>query len=173
MARNEPHLVTFRLEGDKFEQAWFFNRFRCDWLGHSLLVTTALVSDVGGTPEVNGFVLSKTDLEGNRARSLGYLEKFPEYASEDVATKPLGMVTPNRIYPVNHLNLSRMDDVAEIGLFRYSIHTMLTKTKPTQKADKAKAAVGDLAVPCYPVVMFRCDVSVQLALIKDMYEAAS
>jgi hypothetical protein len=167
MARTEL-TATFQLQGDKFEHAWFFNRFRCDPLGGSILVTTALVSDTGGTPAVNGFVLSKADLRSNRERSLDYVSKLSEEHTSLDALKPLAMVPPERIYPVNHINLSRMDEMAEIGLFRYSIHTLLTKTKPTQKGEKALSQ-SDAIIPCYPVVMFRCDLGVQLSLIKELY----
>ena len=157
--------ATFQLLGDKFEHAWFFNRFRCDPLGGSVLVTTALVSEAGGILAVNGFVLSDNDLKNNKERSLKYVaEVSGDIDTENSGPNPIS-VPPARVYPVNHINLARMDNVGEIGLFRYSIHTLLThaKAKPDKAGEKP-------AIPCYPVVMFRSDLAVQIALLRELYD---
>jgi hypothetical protein len=173
MARPAPtaFTATFQLLGDKFEHAWYFNRFRCDPLEGSVLVTTALVSESGGMLAVNGFVLSDNDIKNNKERALKYVaEVAPDVDTDDSGPHSIS-VPPSRVYPVNHINLARMDDVGETGLFRYSIHTLLTTAK-TKGADKTPGAekVGATPVPCYPVVMFRSDLAVQIALLRELYQ---
>jgi len=173
VARSIP--ATFQFIGDSFSQAWYFNRFRCDPIDGNVLVTTALVSSSGQTPVVNGFVLSKRDIEANKERSMAYLadlETALHSSAADEEIPPLFAVSPERIYPVNLINLSRMDEVGEITLYRYSMHTLLTVTKETA-AKSSEKAVGKSAdkntVPCYPVVMFRCTATVQLAFLKELF----
>jgi hypothetical protein len=173
MAQNQ---VTTHLElmGDDFAHAWYFNRFRCDEMGSSTLVTMALVPKLGGTPEVNGFVIGNTDMEAARERSLKYLSDLSGMMG---AAKPLDedeyalqAVSPGRVYPINVLNLARVEGVGEIGLFRYSIHTLLNASKSHQKTSaKSEKNAGTDLVPCYPVVMFRSELAVHHALIREIF----
>lgn len=162
--------ATFQLLGDKFEHAWYFNRFRCDKLGGSILVTAALFSAEGGVLAINGFVLSQADLKTNRERSLNYLSVLALEDDDDASGPHSISVPPARVYPVNHINLARMDDIGEIGLFRFSIHTLLTKQRGLKSAGKLQAKNDEgSAIPCYPVVMFRSDLAVQAALLRELY----
>lgn len=156
--------AAFQLLGDQFPHAWFFNRFRCDRLGKSVLVTTALLSDNGATLAVNAFVLSNTDLLHNRDRSLTYLGNVAEDVQVDKSLTLTFAPPPERVYPVNHINLARMGDMAEFGLYRYSIHTLLLTTQ-----DSTAKAISSKPILCYPVVMFRSDISVQLALLTELF----
>jgi hypothetical protein len=173
MSRSVP--ATFQFVGDRFNQAWYFNRFRCDPLDENTLVTTALVSSSGQSPVVNGFVLSKRDIEANRDRSMEYLAELDTSlasADAEVDSPPLFAASPARIYPVNLMNLSRMDQIGEISLYRYSMHTLLTTTRElaAKGSDKAVAKIADKrAIPCYPVVVFRCSAKVQLAFLKELF----
>lgn len=141
----------------------------------NILVTTALVSASGQTPVVNGFVLSKRDIGANKDRSMQYLaglETALESSAADEEVAPLFAASPERIYPVNLMNLSRMDLVGEITLYRYSMHTLLTATREVaeKSSDKTAAKVAEKnTVPCYPVVMFRCTAAVQLAFLKELF----
>jgi hypothetical protein len=173
VARSIP--ATFQFIGDSFSQAWYFNRFRCDPMDGNVLVTTALVSSSGQTPVVNGFVLSKGDIEANKERSMHYLadlETALHSPAADEDLPPLFAASPERIYPVNLMNLSRMDEVGEIALYRYSMHTLLTVTREAaaKQSEKGAAKASEKnTVPCYPVVMFRCTASVQLAFLKELF----
>ncbi len=173
MARNVP--VSFEFVGDSFSHAWYFNRFRCDPMDGNILVTTALVSSSGQTPVVNGFVLSKRDILANKDRSMQYLadldSSLGSSAGESEASQ-LFAASPERIYPVNLMNLSRMDQVGEIALYRYSMHTLLTVTREAaaKPSDRSAAKIAEKnAVSCYPVVIFRCTASVQLAFLKELF----
>lgn len=124
---------------------------------------------------VNGFVLSKRDIDGNKERSMQYLADLStssDSATDESEPPALFAASPERIYPVNLMNLSRMDEVGEIALYRYSMHTLLSVTREAaaKGTDKAASKVADKnIIPCYPVVMFRCTTAVQLALIKDLF----
>jgi hypothetical protein len=59
-------------------------------------------------------------------------------ADEDLP--PLFAASPERIYPVNLMNLSRMDEVGEIALYRYSMHTLLTVTREAAAKQSEKSA---------------------------------
>jgi hypothetical protein len=169
-----PLNVTFQFMGDQFGHAWYFNQFRCAPFESSILVTTALITPGGGSPAVNGFVVSRRDLEGTKERSKKYFEDVSaEFDSEDEPCPEL-LVAPTRIYPVNHINLSRIDEVGEICLYRYAMNTLLnTLRKPENVTDRStmKTPTEKSVVPCYPVVMFRSDVRVQVALLKELFEA--
>ncbi len=115
----------------------------------------------------NGFVISQHDLDSNRERSVKYLTDLSE-KTELWDSEPQSIsVPPSRVYPINHINLARVDTVGEIGLFRYSIHTLLTQTNP--KSPGNAHAKEQAHIPCYPVVMFRSDLSVQIALLRELY----
>jgi hypothetical protein len=164
--------VTLKFVGDQFPHAWYFNRFRCDVQGPSILVTTALITAGGGTPAVNGFVISRRDLELTKQRSEKYFQELSgEFDAEEDAASEL-LIAPTRVYPINYINLSRIDEVGEMSLYRYSMHTMLTEVRKGDKAgDKAgvKAPADKIAISCYPVVMFRSEVTVQISLLKDLF----
>lgn len=156
--------LNFNLVGDQFPHAWFFNRFRVERIDESFLVTIGLVSPAGMLA-TNAFVLGATDHEHNRERCLSYIENFPD-VSADLSDFALGFSTPpERVYPVNHIALSRVGSQAEIGLYRFSINTLADAMREGSKHSNAKPP----SINCYPVVMFRCDLPVQLALLKEFY----
>ena len=162
--------VTFKFAGDMLSQAWYFNRFRVDVIAESVLVTTALTSELGGTPVVNGFVVSLADVEMNKHRSLDYLGALAADVGDQVQdTKLQFSAPPVRVYPVNLMNLSRMNDVGEIALYRYSMHSLLTTTREADKSSSKKSGAAE--VQCYPVVLFRSSTFVQLDLIKELFDA--
>jgi hypothetical protein len=166
----QPQMIaTFEFQGDNFEHAWYFNRFRCDRMGSSVLVTTALATESAGILAVNGFVLGKHDLTMNRQRSLDYLRDLSASISEPALPQTI-TAPPARIYPVNIVNLARIGDTAEIGLYRYSIHSMLTRGKPAKSA-KESASKREADVPCYPVVMFRSSLKIQAALLLELFSS--
>lgn len=159
-----PVTVNFNLLGDQFPHGWFFNRFRIDRLGDSFLVSLGLLTDTGGVLAVNAFVLGGTDHDNNKDRSLSYIKNFPESAADPKHI--LGFTAPPaRVYPINHINLSRVGLQAEIGLYRFSITTLANAMREGTKHANSKTP----AVSCYPVVMFRCDLPVQVSLIKELY----
>lgn len=167
MSKNQVP-VTFQFAGDQFPHAWFFNRFRIDTLGDGFLVTTALVTAGGGTPVVNGFAISRRDLEETKQRTKRYFEEVSaEVDAEDDAVSQL-VVAPSRVYPINHINLSRIDRAGEICLYRYTMNTLLNVIKRSEKTE-AKSAGNKPVVPCYPVVMFRSDINVQVSLMKELF----
>ena len=157
--------LTFEFVGDQFPHAWYFNRFRCDPQDDgSILVTTALVLKNGGMPVVNGFVISKRDLGATKARSLKYLGDLNTVADEAEDSAQSLVLAPSRVYPINLMNLSRVDDVGEIALYRYSMHTLLNAAKASKGATTIKP------IACYPVVLFRSAISVQFALLQELLQ---
>jgi hypothetical protein len=155
-------LVNFQLAGDHFLQAWFFNRFRVDSFGSSKLVTAGLVAD-SGIIAVNAFVIPDTDLRNSREQSLKFLG---EVAIESAAPASYNLSfssPPARVYPVNHLNLSRIDQTGELGLYRHSVHSLVSQMRDAR--DSGKTPV----VTAYPVVLFRTELPVLLALLKELY----
>ncbi len=130
-----------------------------------MLVTLALVTESAGAIATNAVVLGNADLLNNKERSMLFLQN-----AGDVQTDPrfgVGITSiPARIYPVNHFNLSRVDELAEIGFYRYSITTAATVVRETEEKPNQKQAIR-----AYPIVMFRCDLSVQIALIKELYSS--
>ena len=158
------YAVNFQLQGDEFTHAWFFNRFRIDKLGKSFLITVGLATDAGGILAVNAFVLGEADHRNNRVRSLDYLSKFGERGGSKQFTLSFSS-PPERVYPVNHLNLSRVDEQAEMGLYRFSIKSLAEYMVGAKKPTSQKPA----SILCYPVVMFRSDLDVQLALVTELY----
>lgn len=169
MPRNEV-AVTFQFIGDNFSHAWFFNQFRLDPLGDGILVTTALITKGGGAPAVNGFVISRRDLEDTKERTKKYFtEVSTEYDAEGDADSEL-LVAPSRVYPINHINLSRIDTVGELCLYRYTMNTLLNSVRKPEKGS-VKPTGDKVVVPCYPVVMFRSEISVQVALLRALFSA--
>lgn len=167
MADPKSHQVTFNLVGDNYPHAWFFNRFRIDQLGDSYLVTLSLTTQNGGNPAVNGFVLGKPDLSNNRPRIEQYLKNVGEVNDEGGHELTFAS-PPSRVYPVNHINLARVGDSAEIGLYRFSINSLVERLPST----KAKALSKGEPIQCYPVVMFRSDLPIQIALLKELLSRA-
>lgn len=136
-----------------------------------MLVTTAYVSTTGGSPVVNGFVISNRDLDAAKERSMKYFAELSPGEDEDTDESMSDLsASPSRIYPVNNFNLSRMDDVGEIALYRYSMHTLLNVTRSTKLGGKTSPEeAAKRVVPAYPVVMFRSDVVVQWALLNELF----
>jgi hypothetical protein len=84
------------------------------------------------------------------------------------------VLQPSRVYPINYMNLSRMDETGEICLYRYSMNTLLQSTKQAakgvEKGVKSAAKPAEAGfVPCYPVVMFRSDLPVHIGLLKELF----
>jgi hypothetical protein len=150
--------------GDQFAHAWFFNRFRIERLGDSYLLSLALSTETGGMLAVNGVVLGPADLLQNRERTLGYIAALSEVPTNKSCVLQ-SCPPPTRVYPINHLNLARTDDMAEIGCYRFSLHSIVDALRQTREKKSIKAA----PVKCYPVVMFRSDLSVQLTLLKELF----
>ena len=164
MAEEKPINVPFELIGDDFPHAWFFNRFRVDKIGESVMVTFGLLTEGGGLPDVNAAVLSESDLQNNRPRAVSFLERVGEIAPK--SNPSLGFTAPpKRVYPVNHINFSRINNSSEIGFFRFSVSTLVDRLRELRENSAARPA----AVKCYPAVMFRCDLDVQVALIKELF----
>jgi hypothetical protein len=165
---NEKHTVSlsFKLMGDEFPHAWFFNRFRIDPLGKSWLVTLALSSELGGILAVNGIVLTSTDMDQNRERTEEYIRKMAEVTGDPGALLSMSP-PPARVYPVNHMHLARIDEVAEIGCYRYSINTLVNRMSQTKVTQGSAPKIEPIS--CYPVVVFRCELSVQVAVLKELY----
>lgn len=160
MAKATEITATVELKGDNFPHAWFFNRFRLDKIGSSPLVTMALVSESGTILAVNSVVIGISDLKHVKERSLKYFEDMGDQGSPDPYI--LGAAPPpERVYPVNFLNLAMVDGTAEFCFFRFSLHTFLTLGRSS----------GGQNIACYPVVLFRCDIAVQAALLKVLLAA--
>lgn len=156
--------IQFSLADDKFPHAWFYNRFRVDVLGDSKLVTLALVTP-SGTLAINAFVLSNNDIRENRERCLKFLEGAKSESAEAAEFELNFSAPPARVYPVNHLNLSRVDQTAEMSLYRHAVHTLVSQMNEARKSGGAKTPL----VNAYPVVLFRSDLKVLLALVKELY----
>ena len=163
MADRRAVNLTFQLTGDNFPHAWFFNRFRVDKIGDSFLITFGLATEAGGILAVNGIVLGQADMEHNRQRAMDYLSKVSD--SHDKSCLMAFTAPPARVYPVNHMNLARVDKIAEIGFFRFSVNSLADKIRELDSKPESKTA----PLLCYPVVMFRCDLAVQLAFVKALY----
>jgi hypothetical protein len=160
----KPVFIQFDLKDDQFPHAWYYNRFRVDTLGDSKLVTLALVTG-SGTLAVNAFVLSNNDVAAGRERNLKFLEGA-KVDSGEVEEFNLGFSQPPaRVYPVNHVNLSRIDQTAEISLYRHSVHSLVNQMNEARKAAGTKTPL----VNAYPVVLFRSDLKVLLALVKELH----
>jgi len=165
MAEPRSVPINFELSQDQFPHAWYFNRFRIDSLGGSILVTFGLVSESDGTLAVNAWVLSRADLINNRERSVSFLGLIGEQEIGDASFNLRFSSPPARVYPVNFFNLARVDQVGEIGLFRFSLNTLATQIDEAKKNPDAPTS----PVRCYPVVMFRCEIAVQAAFVRELY----
>ncbi len=60
-----------------------------------------------------------------------------------------------------------MGQTAEISLYRYSLHSIVEALRQARDKKVGKPA----PVKCYPVVIFRCDLNVQVTLLKELYSA--
>lgn len=165
MSSKEAVTVVFELVGDQFHHAWFFNRFRVERIGKSYFVNLALSTESGGVLAVNGFVLSESDHHVNRERCQKYIAELSDTPSDKSCILSLSP-PPARVYPVNYINLARTGQMAEIGLFRFSVHSLADAMRKTREGSPAKASNP---VKCYPVVMFRCDLGVQITLLKELF----
>lgn len=159
--------IPFELVGDQFEHAWFYNRFRIDRLGDSYLITFCLVTEAAGSATVNAVVLSNSDVLHNKVRTLDYLNQLSEIKTTGNFSITFS-APPDRVYPVNHMNLGRVDNMAEIGFYRFSVNSLVERMRSAQSGQK-EAKVQ--ALNCYPVVMFRSNIETQLALLKQLYSS--
>jgi hypothetical protein len=66
--------IAFELIGDDFPHGWFFNRFRVERVGKSVLVTLALATAEAGVIATNAVVLGDSDLRNNKQRTLEFLK---------------------------------------------------------------------------------------------------
>lgn len=156
--------LSFELVGDSFAHAWFFNRFKVERLGTGALVTFALVSETSGVLAVNAVMLGQEDLANNKARNMGYIKDLGMEIAENRHRFTFPS-PPVRVYPVNNLSLARIGSTAEIGFYRFSINTLVDAVKATKAA---KSSSKTSPVKCYPVVMFRCELEIQVALIMEI-----
>lgn len=162
MASPDSVELSFELTSDNFPHGWFFNRFRKERIGDCTMLTLVLLTDAGVVAS-NAVVLSGVDIQTSANRLTSFLENTGDAQSAQ-SSRVSFTPPPTRVYPVNHIQLSRVDQLGEIGFYRFSIATAATQINESKSANNKKIK----PIQCYPVVMFRCDLSTQIELVKEL-----